>query len=155
MKAVISHTSSVSGMTTPAILSAAVVDMCNSWNQRLIGLCLWTESGLFVVGVEGQEGQSGGGARRDLRHQIHPQRRPREDSHRGTGEGDRRVERATGDVAARDATGQYREPDGQAVEGVGRVVFTGRHVQYDVAECKREQQLNDERREQGWAVQGQ
>src|SRR5258707_5535951 len=39
MKAVISRTSSVSGMTTPAILSAAVVDMCNSWHQRLIGLC--------------------------------------------------------------------------------------------------------------------
>src|ERR1700720_301988 len=39
MKAVISRTSLVSGMTTPAILSAAVVDMCNSWNQRLIGLC--------------------------------------------------------------------------------------------------------------------
>src|ERR1700676_260970 len=39
MKAVISRTSSVSGMTTPAIQSAAVVDMCNSWNQRLIGLC--------------------------------------------------------------------------------------------------------------------
>src|SRR5437879_2051374 len=39
MKAVISRTSSVSGTTTPAILSAAVVVMCNSWNQRLIGLC--------------------------------------------------------------------------------------------------------------------
>jgi hypothetical protein len=39
MKAVISRTSLVSGMTTPPILSAAVVDMCNSWNQRLIGLC--------------------------------------------------------------------------------------------------------------------
>src|SRR4029077_18988604 len=39
MKAVISRTSSVSGMTTPAILSAAVVDTCNSWIQRLIGLC--------------------------------------------------------------------------------------------------------------------
>jgi hypothetical protein len=37
MKAVISRTSSVSGMTTPAILSAAVVDMCNSWSQRVIG----------------------------------------------------------------------------------------------------------------------
>src|ERR1700722_3732270 len=38
MKAVISRTSSVSGMTTPAMLSVAVVDMCNSWNQRRIGL---------------------------------------------------------------------------------------------------------------------
>ena len=28
--------------------------------------------GLFVVGVEGQEGQSGGGAGDDLRQQIHP-----------------------------------------------------------------------------------
>jgi hypothetical protein len=39
LRAVISGTRSVSGMTTPAMLSAAVVDMCNSWNQRLIGLC--------------------------------------------------------------------------------------------------------------------
>ena len=52
-------------------------------------------SGLFVVGVEGQEGQSGGGAGDDLRHQIRPQRRPGEDVHHGTGEGDRRVEGAT------------------------------------------------------------
>jgi hypothetical protein len=51
--------------------------------------------GLFVVGVEGQEGHSGGGAGDDLRHQVHPQRRPGEDLHHGTGEGDRRVERAT------------------------------------------------------------
>ena len=34
------------------------------------------------------------------------------------------------------------------------MVFTGRHVQYDVAEGEGEQQLNDECRQQGWAVQG-
>src|SRR5258705_5548172 len=38
MKAVISRTGGVSGMTTPATRPAAVVDMGNSWTQRLIGL---------------------------------------------------------------------------------------------------------------------
>jgi hypothetical protein len=53
MKAVISRTSSVSGMTTPAILSAAVVDMCNSWSQRVIGFVrpvFWRRHGDTRVG---------------------------------------------------------------------------------------------------------